>query len=321
MAMLADLHALKELTLGDCALTGAAWLEVGKLTHLEQIYLGGATISSKTLHALHKMLPSCRFYGTTMTDEKSPVPDLSRESLWQQLHAQFPGQTDIAIASKLRNYMTVADADKGGDTDWIMDRLANARQQWQAVRGIERCPAHVYYDFQFDASHKLVRGAQSPVPISLREFLGEDFFHGVIAVESNAIGAERPRRGVTNRHNVLAPAADRWVVFLPGLPHLRRVMINDLTSDENLKYLADLSELKTLYLTYPTFTGEGLGRLKDLPQLRELSVTCAEGLTDAGLQSIAQLTQLRSLRLDHTQVVDEGIKKLRQALPNCRIED
>ena len=62
MAMLADLHSLKELTLGRCALTDAAWLQVGKLTGLNKIYLGDATISSKTLHALQKMLPSCKFY-------------------------------------------------------------------------------------------------------------------------------------------------------------------------------------------------------------------------------------------------------------------
>ena len=279
-------------------------MEVGKLAHLEQLYLGGATISSKTLHSLHKMLPACRFYGTTMTDEKSPVPELSQKALWQLLRAQFPGETDHEIARKLRSYMTVAEADKGSDTDWIMQRLEKARKQWQAVRGIEGCPAHVYYDFQFDASRKLVRGTQSSVPISLRELLGEDFFHGVVAVESNAIGAERPRREGTNRRNAPAPADDRWVVCLPDLPHLRWVRINDLTSDENLKYLADLSELKTLHLTYPTFTGEGLGRLKDLPQLHEISVTCAEGLTTRGFESIAKLPHLRIADFSSSRLPD-----------------
>ena len=41
--------------------------------------------------------------------------------------------------------------------------------------------------------------------------------------------------------------------------------------------------------------------------------------TDAGLEHLKGLSNLQELYLGKTQVTDEGIKKLQQALPNCEI--
>jgi hypothetical protein len=41
--------------------------------------------------------------------------------------------------------------------------------------------------------------------------------------------------------------------------------------------------------------------------------------TDAGLANLKGLTKLQSLNLWGTQVTDAGVKKLRRALPNCKI--
>ena len=43
-------------------------------------------------------------------------------------------------------------------------------------------------------------------------------------------------------------------------------------------------------------------------------------VTDAGLVHLKGLTQLQTLGLSFTKVIDEGIKKLQEALPNCKIE-
>jgi hypothetical protein len=40
---------------------------------------------------------------------------------------------------------------------------------------------------------------------------------------------------------------------------------------------------------------------------------------DDGLKHLSGLTELKSLSLNGTQVTDQGIKKLQQALPNCNI--
>ena len=42
-------------------------------------------------------------------------------------------------------------------------------------------------------------------------------------------------------------------------------------------------------------------------------------ITDAALEHLRMLHQLTSLDLTGTQVTDKGVKKLQQALPNCKI--
>jgi len=43
-------------------------------------------------------------------------------------------------------------------------------------------------------------------------------------------------------------------------------------------------------------------------------------ITDAGLVHLKGLTNLELLVLGDTQVTDEGVKNLQEALPNCRID-
>jgi hypothetical protein len=42
-------------------------------------------------------------------------------------------------------------------------------------------------------------------------------------------------------------------------------------------------------------------------------------ITDAGLEHLRGLTNLALLNLRDTQVTDGGVKKLEEALPNCKI--
>ncbi len=51
----------------------------------------------------------------------------------------------------------------------------------------------------------------------------------------------------------------------------------------------------------------------------EVSLECTE-VTDAELEHLKGLTSLQSLHLSGTQVTDEGVKKLQQALSKCKIE-
>ncbi len=42
-------------------------------------------------------------------------------------------------------------------------------------------------------------------------------------------------------------------------------------------------------------------------------------MTDVALVHLHGLTSFQTLNLNDTQVTDEGIKKLQEALPNCKI--
>ena len=66
-------------------------------------------------------------------------------------------------------------------------------------------------------------------------------------------------------------------------------------------------------------TDEGLVHLKALTELETLELRDANNVTDEGLKHVKGLTNLRWLMLTNTKVTDEGVKNLKEALPNCRI--
>ena len=82
-----------------------------------------------------------------------------------------------------------------------------------------------------------------------------------------------------------------------------------------------------------TLTDADLEHLEGLTELRELIIGGYEGLhceqpppqyptkqvTDVGLEHLKGLTNLRYLDLKRTKVTNEGVMKLQQALPNCKI--
>ena len=65
-------------------------------------------------------------------------------------------------------------------------------------------------------------------------------------------------------------------------------------------------------------TDTGVERLKDLPRLQVLLLSDTK-ITDVGLDCLKGMPKLRELHLYRTQVTNEGVKKLQQALPNCKI--
>ena len=89
-------------------------------------------------------------------------------------------------------------------------------------------------------------------------------------------------------------------------------------TDAGLVHLEELADLRRLTLEDPQITDAGLVHLEGLTNLSVLSLRGTQ-ITDAGLVHVEKLTNLRNLSLGNTQVTDEGVKKLQQALPNCRI--
>ncbi len=66
-------------------------------------------------------------------------------------------------------------------------------------------------------------------------------------------------------------------------------------------------------------TDIGLEHVEGLTNLQILTLggTC---VSDAGLEHLTGLTNLESLYLNQTSVTPEGVKRLQEALPNCKIE-
>jgi len=91
------------------------------------------------------------------------------------------------------------------------------------------------------------------------------------------------------------------------------------TSDADLAVLKRLSDVQSIEVSDTNITDAGLEHLKGLTNLVYLNIENTH-ITDNGLEQLKGLTNLEYLLLgDKTNVTDEGVKKLQQALPNCKI--
>ena len=89
-------------------------------------------------------------------------------------------------------------------------------------------------------------------------------------------------------------------------------------TDAGLVHLKGLTNLQTLTLGASQVTDAGLVHLKGLSKLETLGLGITK-ITDAGLVHLEGLTKVGALSFIDTKVTPAGVKKLQQALPNCKI--
>lgn len=80
-------------------------------------------------------------------------------------------------------------------------------------------------------------------------------------------------------------------------------------TDNVLKYLKDLKNLKSIVLIGAKITDDGLANLKDLANLEFINLNDT-GITDAGLARLKNLTNLKTIFLRGAKVSDAGLASL-----------
>ena len=86
-------------------------------------------------------------------------------------------------------------------------------------------------------------------------------------------------------------------------------LVGSEVSDDTLRNLKGVTQLKWLTLAGTQVTDAGLAHLAELTQLQWLRLDNTK-VTDAGLAHLTGLTRLRNLCLDNTQVTDLGLAHL-----------
>lgn len=107
---------------------------------------------------------------------------------------------------------------------------------------------------------------------------------------------------------------DERLAQLTGLVELEYLQTNlAQVSDEGIKPLAQLKQLKTVKFFHPgkSFSGAGLAHLAELPKLQSLTVAGSLAFNDDGIAAVAKLTGLKEFRTWHAGGTDAGIKKLK----------
>jgi hypothetical protein len=216
---------------------------------------------------------------------------------------------------------------------WLSAEAGRAKRQRDIVDRITNdFQGTVHFDFErrshYDYSDSLpagepawllgVRGVDqygdempAPGPDWLRELLGVDFFADVEDVSyecRNAIAAY-DRAEVT----------DADMETLKELHHVKFLSLGDAkVTDAGINSLAGLSDLERVDLGGTQITDAGLSIVKNWPRLWLLVVADTQ-LTDAGLRALEGHPNLGDVNLERTGVTGAGVKRLRTALPKCRI--
>jgi hypothetical protein len=112
---------------------------------------------------------------------------------------------------------------------------------------------------------------------------------------------------------------DRWLTPFERLTsvffnHYPRSDLN--LADEDLSFLADLTNVEHLSLNRTRVTDDALVHLEGLRSLRILGLVDTD-ITDDAVEHLMKLTQLQELDLYRTQVTADGVNRLR-TLPNLR---
>jgi hypothetical protein len=209
-----------------------------------------------------------------------------------------------------------------------------ARMQSAIVAELERNDALPVYSLSVFTSDQVdQRQTHTPwsahVPHWLRERLGEDYVDDVVQVIAQRyVPASEDLEPLTEEQT--RNACD----LCSRLPKLRRFSIQsdsfeldqiaswpqffqltdlgidcDNLSDDDLKTIGKLKNLRCLELHSAQVTDAGLQHLAELTELTELQFV-SETVTDEGIRHLAGLTKVRNLRLDCPNVTDAGLRHL-----------
>ena len=179
---------------------------------------------------------------------------------------------------------------------WLGWTVHRANEQRKAVEWVREMGGLIDYDYEYDEDGNFLVDAEPYGPKWLVQLLGADYFQEVSGVDLHG-----------TQVSDLTPLAK--------LTSLQYLYVWD-TQVSDLTPLAGLQKLERLYVDATEVSD--LTPLARLTTLRKLVLNDTQ-VSD--LTPLATLTGLQELLLDNTQVSEEQANNLREALPNCCIDD
>jgi Leucine-rich repeat (LRR) protein len=89
--------------------------------------------------------------------------------------------------------------------------------------------------------------------------------------------------------------------------------------EETLKAIAELKDLRVLYLGFSTITKDGLRTLGSLDKVEKLGLQGCSRIDDASLAELAKWKGLKYLDVQEAPVTEKGLAELRKAKPGIQI--
>ena len=311
---LEGLRSLQVLHLSGTKLTDAGLEHLERLTELQELVLGMTGVTDAGLKHLEK-LTNLRVLGLAMEGlEGSGLEHLTGLSKLEVLDlGTNPLQGGRLEHLKRLTKLQLLRLHETGVTDVDLEHLARLTN----LRFLGLMSTKVT-----DAGLAHLEGLTNlrSLQLSVTRIRGGGLKHlkGLTGLQALDLGATH--------------VTDAGLGHLTGLTNLRKLELGSTQiTDGGLEHLRGLTGIQELTLSSPRITDTGLECLSEMASLRALMLSTSA--TDAGLKHLTRLARLRLLYLAEshfvpspdvhktwgTGVTDEGVKGLKEALPDCEI--
>ena len=333
---LAALPSIAALWLEETQITDAGLQHLKPLSTLGDLSVKRTAVTEAGLQQLHADLPACRIdsdFGTVEPANDRAVAEwvLSR----QGLVGLREGDADVQVreVSELPAACRVLKVSLGDVSDSDLINLKGLEGLRELT--LRNCPqltdAGLVHLRELPNLRWLILGGTAPdlksqvsdrgMALFLEGFPRLEF----VSLQYEAITDEglrhlcsKPGLGMLDLYGT--SISDEGLQHLPQLAGLSIVTLPEQIGDAGLAHLKGMKSLTTVYLPgCDRITIEGLRTLASLPSLFELQLTNTQ-LNDEDVLVLAGSTTLKKLHLRGTEVTQDGIDRLRQALPACWID-
>ncbi len=121
-------------------------------------------------------------------------------------------------------------------------------------------------------------------------------------------------------HNLYATSVDAGWTYIPPHYEVKSIALTGPIDIPSAQHAASLPYLGSLHLDNCTLLPGSLEIVASLRDLQELGLSHSS-IGDDDLAKLRPMTGLRYLHLSGTNVTDEGIERLREALPGLEVYD
>ncbi len=285
LASLAGMKRLEELNLYRTKITNTGVETLTALPKLRELDVRYTSVTRRGVESVRARLPRCNVAFLDMLAGAE-----SREAI---------GPADLKDAAKLAS-LTELDLTGAQIGDDDLARLAG-------LKNLERLS--LKYTEITDAGLAHLRGLMN---LKRLDLTGVD-------ITDAGLAHLRPLTALRELLLGYGRFTDKGLAELAPLTNLTRLdLVRTRVTDGGVEAIAALRNLTKLNLDYTSVTDKGLKALASLTKLTELKLDSAT-VTDAGLDPLTGLAGLRLLNLYHTLVTDAGFRKLKAALPECKI--
>jgi hypothetical protein len=203
---------------------------------------------------------------------------------------------------------------------WLAWQIHYAKSMVASTFLLQESGGNAYFGYQVDESGNYlpengIRKRSGPAWLMDRDATYEFLFNDVVSIEVfKASAMEKVRLFPTIRYLQFRcdtlDITDETIKHLSGLSELRDLCLTQSSvTDEGVAQLRGLTSLTYLNLSDTEITGKELAKLRDSTQLRDLDVYMT-GFSDAGVASLSSFKNLEALDLGRTKITDDAIPRL-----------